>query len=219
MIVLGLSDIHGVVDPVRKLGKILKEADVVCLVGDITHFGGKAEADRVIDAVARYAARVLAVSGNCDYPGVDARLDEKKINLHGRVETIGGVAFLGLGGSLITPFNTPNEHTEDDVRRVLENAEHRIPGEKPLVVVSHEPPANTSCDRLSNGMHVGSAALYSFIETHRPAACLTGHIHEAVGTDRIGNTPIVNPGQLGRGRYARLEMLPDGVRVSVETFS
>ncbi len=219
MIVFGLSDIHGVLDPVWKMGKFLAEADVVCLIGDITHFGGKPEADRVIDAVACYAGRVLAVSGNCDYPGVDARLDEKKINLHGRVETIGGVAFLGLGGSLITPFNTPNEHTEDDVRRVLENAEQQITRGKPLVVVSHQPPANTACDRLNNGGHVGSAALYAFIERYQPAACLTGHIHEAVGIDRIGNTSIVNPGQLGRGRYARLEMFPDGARVSVERFS
>ncbi len=219
MIILGLSDIHGVADPIWKMEKILAEADVVCLIGDITHFGGKPEADRVIDAVARHAGRVLAVAGNCDYPGVDARLDEKKINLHGRVETIGGVAFLGLGGSLITPFNTPNEHTEDDVRRVLENAEQQVPRGKPLVVVSHQPPANTACDRLNNGVHVGSTVLYSFIEKHRPAACLTGHIHEAVGVDHIGNTPIVNPGQLGRGRYACLEMLPDGARVSVETFS
>lgn len=219
MIVFGLSDIHGMENPVWKMGKILEAADVVCLVGDITHFGGKAEADRVIDAVARYAGRVLAVSGNCDYPGVDARLDEKEINLHGRVKTIGGIAFLGIGGSLVTPFNTPNEHTENDVRRILKIAEHRIPPETPLVVVSHQPPANTACDRLSNGVHVGSAALYSFIETHQPAACLTGHIHESVGIDRIGNTPIVNPGQLGRGRFARLEMLPEGARVSVEAFS
>jgi Icc-related predicted phosphoesterase len=31
--------------------------------------------------------------------------------------------------------------------------------------------------------------------------CLTGHIHEAVGMDRIGETIIVNPGMLRDGRY------------------
>ncbi len=48
---------------------------------------------------------------------------------------------------------------------------------------------------------MGSIAVRKFIETYEPQLCLTGHIHEAAGTDKIGKTIIINPGMLKDGGY------------------
>ncbi len=214
MIILAVSDIHGMVESIEKISRQLQESDVACITGDITHFGGAREAGQVVESVCRYAPRVLAVHGNCDTPEVVDYLDEKGINLHARAQTIDGIGFLGLGGSLETPFHTPIEYAEADLRRFLDQAKTMLQPESTMVLVSHQPPANTACDRLNSGHHVGSHALHAFIEEYQPLVCFTGHIHEAVATDRIGKTRIVNPGQLGSGRYAYAEI--ENSRAEVE---
>ncbi len=218
MIILGLSDLHGKIDAIEKLQKQLKRADVVCLSGDITNFGGRTEVEKIMDLIGRHAACTLAVSGNCDFPEVDAWLDEKDINLHAGVKSIDGIDFLGLGGSLTTPFNTPNEYNDSDFQSFLEQAKAGLQQDRPMVMVSHQPPVNTVCDRLSDGHHVGSPAIYQFIEQYQPMVCFTGHIHEAVGTDRIGKTHIINPGLLEKGHYAFAEIDKDRVIVEVRAY-
>lgn len=218
MIVLGITDIHGNVAPIEKIGEQLKKADVVCISGDITHFGGTNETGQVIDAVSRYAQHVLAVSGNCDYRDVEAYLEEKDINLHAKVKKINGVGFLGLGGSLETPFNTPNEYTEADLGRFLGHARASLPKDLPVIMVSHQPPFKTACDKLSSGQHIGSREVYAFIKQHQPLVCFTGHIHESVAIDNIGKTQVVNPGQLGHGHYAYAEIENGTATVEIRRF-
>ena len=55
-----------------------------------------------------------------------------------------------------------------------------------------------------------------FIERARPALCLTGHIHESAGTDRIGDTVIVNPGPFRHGRYAMCTLENGSVTCTIE---
>lgn len=215
MIIVGVSDLHGKATPAEKFGRHLEDADIVCVSGDITHFGGAREARGVIHALSRYNSDILAVSGNCDYREVDAYLDEAGVNLHARVRITRGFGFVGLGGSLETPFNTPNEYSESELGKFLGRTEKELPPDLPLVLVSHQPPINTVCDRLRNGRHVGSRMLYRFIETYQPLVCFTGHIHEAVGTDRIGKTHIINPGQSGSGRFAYAKIEENRVTVEV----
>ncbi|MBS3731877.1 MAG: metallophosphoesterase family protein [Desulfobacterales bacterium] len=206
MIVIGLSDIHGQTAAMDRLGKILQKADVVVLAGDITNFGNARHAGRVVESVRRYAGCVLGVPGNCDYPGVAAYLDQEGMNLHAKSRVIVDIGFAGLGGSLFTPFHTPNEHSETEIRRFLSGAAAGLPENLPFVLVSHQPPINTNCDRIRSGKHVGSRVLWEFIETRQPLVCITGHIHESVDTDRIGDTMIINPGRFGKGRYAFVEI-------------
>lgn len=215
MIVLGLSDIHGEENGFERMKSVLSAADIVFLVGDITHFGGTPDARRVIGAVRKYAGKILAVSGNCDYPEVDQFLDAEGINLHGRGETIGGIGFIGVGGSLVTPFRTPNEYSEEDLTGFLKKGASGLPGNAPVVLVSHQPPLNTGCDKIRTGSHVGSRAIRDYIETRHPLVCFTGHIHESAGIDRIGQTWIVNPGQLKHGKYAYAEIGENDVIVEI----
>jgi Icc-related predicted phosphoesterase len=81
-----------------------------------------------------------------------------------------------------------------------------LPENKPLLFVSHQPPYATMNDQVSPGCHVGSKSIRKFIEMHQPLICFTGHIHEGIGIDRIGNARIVNPGPAGTGSYAWAEI-------------
>lgn len=217
MVVIGLSDIHGNTAITEKIGGVLVGADVVVLAGDITHFGHAPRARKVVEAVRRFAGCVLAVPGNCDYPDIDAWLEQEGINLHPGCSVLDGIGFAGLGGSVYTPFNTPFEYSEAEARSFLSASAAGLPENMPFVMVSHQPPANTVCDRIRGGRHVGSLALREFIELKQPMVCFTGHIHESVGTDRIGDTWIINPGPLWRGHYAYAEI--NGRQASVKVCS
>ncbi|MCF8094665.1 MAG: metallophosphoesterase family protein [Desulfobacteraceae bacterium] len=206
MIVIGISDAHDEIGGIDRMGDVLRRADLVLLTGDLTHFGHSSQAARVVEAVRRYAGCVLAVPGNCDHLDVNTWLKQEDINLHTGARIIGDFWFAGLGGSITTPFQTPFEYSEDRARQFISEAAAGLPEDTPFVLVSHQPPADTSCDRLSNGKSAGSTAVREFIETRQPLVCFTGHIHESVGTDQIGRTKIINPGQSRHGRYAYAEI-------------
>lgn len=215
MIIVGCSDIHGRTAAVDKMADVFKFADVVVLVGDVTNFGGQAEATQVIDAFAHHGVRLLAVPGNCDFPEVGQFFSSRGINIHGDCRVVNGMGFVGLGGSLVTPFGTPGEYSEEELEGFLNRAAGRLPKGLPFVLVSHQPPINTLCDRLITGDHVGSHAVRRFIEAHRPLACFTGHIHESAGMDTIAGTPIINPGLFGNGRYAHGTITQQGVELTI----
>jgi Icc-related predicted phosphoesterase len=71
-----------------------------------------------------------------------------------------------------------------------------------FILVTHQPPYQTTTDKAMKLVHTGSRAIREFIERTQPVLCLCGHIHESAGTDRIGNTLIINPGPFKKGQYA-----------------
>lgn len=75
-----------------------------------------------------------------------------------------------------------------------------------LICVVHNPPKDTKVDKISAGIHVGSALYRQFIETYQPLVCVSGHIHEAAAIDTVGNTTLINPGALAEGKYATLNV-------------
>ena len=199
MKLLSVSDIHGHTPGLSLLAPAMKAADLVVLSGDLTHFGSADAALAVCRQVAGMGAVVIAVSGNCDAPDADSLLLSEGFGLHGAVRREKGVVLAGLGGSPVTPFGTPNEFAEKTYEDLLEEMGSRIPEKAPLVLVSHTPPWNTACDRTSSGLHVGSPSVRRFIEERKPGLCLCGHIHEAAGVDRMGETVVANPGPFGKG--------------------
>lgn len=75
------------------------------------------------------------------------------------------------------------------------------------VYVVHTPPFATRLDRLRGITPIGSRALRSFIERHRPPLTLHGHLHESPGVDRLGDTVSVNPGDsMRRLRAVRIDL-------------
>lgn len=220
MIIIGLTDVHGGLAAIERMAEIIGSADVVLFVGDITNFGKAPETAQVVDPVMQAAKKTLAVSGNCDYPEVDAYLDRQGVNLHGRGEMLDGIGFVGLGGSLTTPFGTPNEYSESQLEEYLSRGFADLPErtDTSLVLVSHQPPAQTQCDRIATGAHVGSLAVRRFIEARQPLVCFTGHIHESRAVDTIGPTHIINPGMLAHGHYAYAEISPERKIVEIRQY-
>jgi Icc-related predicted phosphoesterase len=107
---------------------------------------------------------------------------------------IDGWHIAGLGYSSPTPFNTPGEYSEAEIARRLQP----FSGLKPLVLICHCPPLNTTLDRIRPGLHAGSSAIREFIEREQPELFFCGHIHEAEGVaEQIGSTRAVNVGKLG----------------------
>jgi Icc-related predicted phosphoesterase len=207
MIVVALSDIH---DNFKRLGAIahdLHVANVVLLVGDLTNFGRRTEASRVVRAVREYTkGRVLAVPGNCDHPEVDAYLTAERMNLHRKCVMVGGVAFLGVGGSLPCPNKTLTEFSETELAEFLKEASSDLDASVPVILVSHQPPYRTINDFARSGQHVGSMSVRSFMTQVQPMLCFTGHIHEGRGIDTIGKTRVINPGPFREGGYGYAEV-------------
>ena len=212
------GDVH---DDLSGLGGIpeLAGAEGIIVTGDITFAGGVKKAEKVMEAIAASVPRVYAQVGNMDKPEVTGWLEERGWNLHAKGRTLfPGVVAVGVGTSPPTPFNTPGEYPEEQLmewmeaglaegKKLLAGQESLFPdaGER-IVLVSHAPPYGTACDRLGNGTPVGSSAVREFIEKHRPALCLCGHIHESRGTDYLGAAHILNPGPLSEGGYVILSL-------------
>ncbi|MHC5055009.1 MAG: metallophosphoesterase [Planctomycetota bacterium] len=216
MLVLAMTDMHGNVSHLRELADDLARADVVVISGDVTQFGRRDAAERVIGAVRAYARRVLAVGGNCDHPDVEGYFNDEGVSLHGTRRVVEGVTFLGVGMSLPCPGATPGETTEEGLAGCLEVASRGVEPGARVIVVSHEPPAGTAADLVSGGRHAGSRSVREFIERTQPLACFTGHIHESRGVGLVGRTTVVNPGPQARGFYALARVDEDGVTVELK---
>jgi Icc-related predicted phosphoesterase len=204
MIIITLTDIHAHSGAISALGKQLRSADLVLLCGDITHFGHKKEMAAIISLIRSFNPSVFAVSGNCDYPDAEEFLTEERISLNGLTREFQGYSLYGMSGSLPCPGKTPHEYSEEEYEVFLRDL--TFSGGLPQIMVSHQPPYNTLNDQVSPGVHVGSKSIRKFIEEQQPLVCYTGHIHEGMGIDHIGNTAIVNPGPAGRGRYVLTEI-------------
>ncbi|HVP19509.1 MAG TPA: metallophosphoesterase [Spirochaetia bacterium] len=213
MKLLCLSDIHGEAAGLRAVLPDAAGADVVVLAGDLTHLGGRLEAQALLAPVLALGLPVLAVAGNMEYEGVRSYIAEKGIDIHGRGVLIDGVGFMGLGGGTPSPFHSPWELTDAEARPVLAAGHAQIANASFKVLVSHPPPRGTTLDRSRVGVHVGSQAVRDFIDVGAVDLCLCGHIHEAVGEERIGNTLCVNLGPFKSGSYALITIEGDRAHV------
>jgi Icc-related predicted phosphoesterase len=195
MKILVYSDIHSSEKAVDLLRSDTDRysPDLLLLLGDITHFGPASFAEEFISSI---TVRTLAIPGNCDTPDVLKLLEEKGISLHGKIENIGGLGFVGFGGSNITPFDTITEFSEDDIFDALDAV--MVKG---AVLVTHVPPRG-HVDGTSGGLHVGSTAVARIVEKYRPRLSLSGHVHEARGMVEDGGILFMNPGAVRKGYRA-----------------
>jgi Icc-related predicted phosphoesterase len=207
-----LPDLHQEgITHLPSIAQVLSVADVVLLVGDLTNSGSAADAACVVNAVRQYNSSVLAVPGNWDSLPVADYLTQEGINIHRRHVMVGPIAFMGVGASLPSIAKTPNEITEADLGLFLKEANSGLGSAVPKVLVCHQPPIHTLNDKTWANLHVGSKTVREFIEEVQPLVCFTGHIHEGVGIDTIGNTRVINPGLLLQGRYAYAQVTHQGI--------
>jgi len=201
MKIVSFGDVHMATRNLERMGEVLSDCDLIILSGDLTNFGGIADAKKVLFDVYHAFPKVLALTGNLDQREVMPFLEAEGIALHGKGRVIDGVGFFGCGGSNITPFNTPTEFTEDEIYATLQAGYAHVSSVRPLVMVCHTPPFETKCDRIMSGTAVGSTAARRFIEETQPDICISGHIHESAAEDTIGATKVFNAGPFKGGGY------------------
>ena len=199
---IGVGDIHGDIGRLQDIPRVA-EASGLIVCGDMTNAGHRPDAEKVLAAMTAINPVLHAQIGNMDYGEIAGLLDEKGINIHAKgFELAPGLGLIGLGGSTPTPFHTPSEFSEEQCAQWLDAAYEQVKHLPRLLLAAHTPPYDTKTDKIGAGVSVGSQAVRAFIERVQPDVCLTGHIHEAVATDKLGKTTIINPGMLSQGGYA-----------------
>jgi Icc-related predicted phosphoesterase len=192
MKLLIFSDIHSDAKALEKL--MATEADYYFCAGDLVNWA------RGLDAMGEImkhrADRVYIVPGNheSDKQITDLCARFGFHDFHGGQTEIGGFNLVGLGYSNPTPFDTPGEYSEEELKERL----HAFDGLKPMIAICHAPPFGTMLDRIANLRHAGSKSMREFLQREQPRFFFCGHIHEAAGAqEKLGVTSAMNVGKKG----------------------
>jgi hypothetical protein len=218
MRMLAFTDFHGNDAAFAGAGELIRNDRWHCILvaGDIANYDVEL-AKRRLTELAEPGIALFFVPGNMDSPDLSSWAGSSSVlPLHGKSARIGDVFFVGLGGSPPGPFSTPFQIPEERASQLMSQA---MTGYEKgvLVLVSHCPPKNTKLDVVPSGEHAGSVAVRNFVEKFKPALVVSGHVHEARGTDSIGGTTLVNTGPAHRGNYAEIT-LQGGVSVRLGNF-
>ena len=127
------------------------------------------------------------------------------VNPDGRViELPGGFSMISVGYSNRTPWDSPRELDEDDLRKVIDAEVAKLADPQRAIFNLHVPPKDTPIDQameldaefrpvVKGGSPVitgvGSSAVRDAIAEYQPMLSLHGHIHESRGEARIGRRP------------------------------
>src|SRR5215203_2467648 len=148
--------------------------------------------------------------GNDDQFEVDEIIaSAKRVRLaEGKVVEFGDFQMVSTGWSNRTPWDTYREEDEEDLAVRLKKMTDQVTALPERTIYNfHCPPYGSGLDdapeidenmRPKHGgrsiVPVGSTAVRDAIKEGQPALALHGHIHEAKGNTRIGNTLCINPG-------------------------
>ncbi len=204
MRLLLLSDIHSSFENLKEI--LSRESfDAIVVAGDITHFR-PADVFKADSIIAQHTDECFAVHGNCDHEKVLEHQYDGIRFIHRRSLRLDDFTIHGIGGSGITPFNTPSEYTDEEIMKMI--GELKIEKEGRNILLTHCPPKGI-LDKTYSGVHAGCNAIREHVKSFDAILC--GHIHEAHGVDdKI--TLAVNPGPVMWGRYA----LFDAEKMEVE---
>ena len=211
MKILIITDIHSAPD---KIFSYLDEnpVDQIIITGDVTEFGPE---DYFIETLNKFSeyAQVHALQGNCDPKNANELLDKSNIiNIHDNTSNIGDIQVVGFGGSNPTPFDTPNEFSDEILYNELSKYKDVLGSDSYTILVTHAPPLNTNADKIESGAHVGSEGIRKIIEETQPTLNVCGHVHESIGQDKIGDTVVVNPGDAANGHACLLELTDEDIK-------
>ena len=144
--------------------------------------------DFIIDPLFNKSKRVLDVEGKV------IKIDEDH-------------EMLSSGFSNPTPWKTPRECTEEELKSKIEKMIPEVENMSYSIFNLHAPPYGTGLDEAPSldeslkpteaGMSrtsVGSKTVLNTIEKYQPLLGLHGHIHESKGARKLGRTLCINPG-------------------------
>lgn len=214
---LVISDLHGNLENLDKLDDIFSTVDGVFCAGDFAECFKTETGMPVLKKLVSKHESIFSVIGNCDEPEFIGELENQDISVHKTIVFFEGLAIAGSSGASIFTKKTPNERTEEELLsdfQILESALKTCADEnghwQNLILISHNPPKAKKCDSPALGIHVGSQMFTDFIKAHCPLLVVTGHIHEGISIEKIGETTVINPGSLAQGKYAIVDFEKDG---------
>lgn len=122
---------------------------------------------------------------------------------------------------LAVPGNMDDSHAAAEIARL-----GSLAGDEPVVIedvsfggphvrtacdvlVTHEPPVGV-LDLTRSGRHIGTRTVLDLVTRIRPRVLTCGHVHEAPGIERLGETLVINC-TMGDGRTggALIEITPE----------
>ncbi len=189
--------------------------------------------DLLVEKVDTSKVQVMAMPGNDDEFLLDDVIksyeDKGVMGCLDTVVEIGGFETISMEYVNPTPWDTPREASEKDLRKKIDKLVKKLSDTSKSIFNFHCPPYNTHLDlapKLDKTLrpvvtagtvemiHVGSTAVREAEEEYQPMMGLHGHIHESYASDKIGETVVVNPGsEYGEGilRGFILEFAKDGI--------
>ena len=109
-----------------------KDIDLIIICGDITNYGPKDYAERIL--ANKSFTRVLAIPGNLDLNEITTLLDTRSISLHSKKIKLNGFNFVGYGGGLLGNVGVilnMEEKVKRDLAKLVDNK---------TILVTHLPP-------------------------------------------------------------------------------
>ena len=156
--------------------------------------------------------RCFVMAGNDDEWDIDPVLDAGPApveHVSERVVRFDGVQLLSSAYANPTPWDSPRELPEPELLERLETLAGSLDPGLPAIFNLHVPPYDSGLDlapELTDDLRVvteggearlapvGSRAVRTLIEHHRPVLGLHGHVHESRAVAEIGPTLCINPG-------------------------
>jgi Icc-related predicted phosphoesterase len=152
------------------------------------------------------------MAGNDDHLNIDEALNKSDfvVNPEGKVIRLDdNHEMISTGYTNITPWKCPRDIPDEELEKKVESMASRVKDIGNCVFNFHCPPYDTSLDLapkldenlkpvVSGGQvimeHVGSPAIKKAIDKYQPLLGMHGHIHESMGTFKVGRTLCINPG-------------------------
>lgn len=159
-----------------------KEPDIIVTLGDIS-----VQDLRIIKRTAdNLGIPAIGVCGNHDEPFVLQSVDID--DLHGKVKTIDGVSFVGIGGSLRykrSNYMFLTQQQSIDIAKSLPKADVLISHEKPYSGWFFDKKAQYAKDP-----HAGLVGITKYIRQNKPKIHLYGHLHQRMTEEQHGTTSM-----------------------------
>jgi Icc-related predicted phosphoesterase len=154
---------------------------------------------------------VLIVPGNYDCYFMADYFEDEYIHL--KTKTIQNLTFAGYGGAKVVPSHIPEDllvayNEGQTTKGFISEPYSFLSSQCPDVTIVHTPPYGC-CDVVGVGMnmisggnssggHVGSIGIRAYVLEQNPNLVVSGHIHEAMGVEKLNDSYVINPGNLGR---------------------
>ena len=201
MRIYAAADIHASVERIAHIRSVISKhsPDALVLAGDVISYF---RPQPIFEQFNAMGVPVLMVRGNSD-PGYVDKYFQKYPNLtslHLNKVTVKSIAFSGLSGTVPLPFRNKVRFFE---KYLMGKAYPMIDSQTEFVV--HTPPWGC-LDQVAGRFHSGSKMVRELVDKTQPRLLICGHIHEATGVDKIGETTVLNCGMPGTGKGMMIEL-------------